>query len=67
MPDGLSCCLQIIILYEIAVITKIAILWVAPIEKWLATLERAYKTGSENGMVCYISIKSFRDIKSAHC
>ena len=42
---------------------EIPIFKVAQIEKWVAPLERARKVGSENGMICYVSMKTFRDMK----
>ena len=42
---------------------EILIFQVAYIEKAIAPLERARKVGPENDMVCYISMKTFQDMK----
>ena len=41
---------------------KIPIFRVAQMEQWMPPLERARKTGQENGMVRYDSMKTSRDI-----
>ena len=43
---------------------KIPIFRVAQIQKWMAPLARTRKTGQENGMVWYVSIKTTQDISS---
>ena len=42
---------------------ELPIFKVAQIKKWVAPLERARKTGSENAMICYVSMKTFRDTR----
>ena len=42
---------------------KIPIFKVAQKQNWMSPLEITRKTGPENGMVCYVSMKTFRDIK----
>ena len=42
---------------------KIPIFKVAQKQNWMPPLERTRKNGQENGMVCYVSMKTFRDIK----
>ena len=40
---------------------KIPIFRIAPVQKWIALMKSPRKTDSENCMVCYVSVKTFRD------
>ena len=42
---------------------KIPIFRISEMQKWMAQLKRVRKAGQENGMVCYISMKTSGDMK----
>ena len=48
---------------QIPYISQMPIFKVTQKQNWMASLEKKYKTGRENGMVCYISTKSPMDMK----